>query len=286
MSAWWVHGCEGAAISVSALSAFRAAVARAVWSKKRPWPILLHCWIFGWPLGSDPTFFIIWCFFRQLRRYLAYKPDEEDRIFGLHDHGSSGSPGHGPVHLLADSALEIGLSWDAEQAGWIGPFLPPLRMMAVPFQHFRSAVWQAWQDKVATDLCKRKGFRGEFCFDILGSHQQLASSHLREWDKMLLRTILSGGVWNGFLLSKVKKEDIRWRFCNAPENDGHFLGDDPFHLFVELRNSPEFVPFLNRDRTEWPRCLLWFGRLPGLTSRSLGSPWAVAASDLACHDLE
>ena len=29
-----LRGCEGAAISVSALSAFRAAVARAVWSKK------------------------------------------------------------------------------------------------------------------------------------------------------------------------------------------------------------------------------------------------------------
>ena len=27
----WLHGCEGAAVSVSALSAFRSAVARAVW---------------------------------------------------------------------------------------------------------------------------------------------------------------------------------------------------------------------------------------------------------------
>ena len=31
-----LHGCEGAAISVSALSSFRSAVARAVWSKKLP----------------------------------------------------------------------------------------------------------------------------------------------------------------------------------------------------------------------------------------------------------
>ena len=31
-----LHGCEGAAISVSALTAFRAAVARAVWSEKLP----------------------------------------------------------------------------------------------------------------------------------------------------------------------------------------------------------------------------------------------------------
>ena len=40
---------------------------------------------------------------------------------------------------------------------------------------------------------------------------------------MLLRAILSGGVWNGFLLSKVKKEDVPCRFCGAPDNDGHFF---------------------------------------------------------------
>ena len=65
---------------------------------------------------------------------------------------------------------------------------------------------------MAADLSRRKGFRG-FCVDIDGSHQLLVSSHLKERDKMLLRAILSGGVWNGFLLSKVKKEDIKCRFC-------------------------------------------------------------------------
>ena len=38
--AWWSHGCEGAAVSVTALSSFRSAIARAVWSKKLP--ILLY----------------------------------------------------------------------------------------------------------------------------------------------------------------------------------------------------------------------------------------------------
>ena len=31
-----LHGCEGAAVSVAALSSFRSAIARAVWSKKLP----------------------------------------------------------------------------------------------------------------------------------------------------------------------------------------------------------------------------------------------------------
>ena len=176
--------------------------------------------------------------------------------------------------------------WDSEQAGWIRPGLPPLRMMTGPIQHFRCASWQAWQHKVATDLCKRKGFRGGFGFDIYGSHQLLVSSHLRERDKMLLRAILSGGVWNGFLLGKVKKEDVPCRFCGAPDNDGHLFWDCTFPPFVELRNKPEFLPLMSRDRTHWPRCLLWHGWHPCLSSRTLGTPWAIASSDLASSCLE
>ena len=171
-----LHGCEGAAISVSALSSFLSAVAQAVWSKKLSMtntPALLS--LLDGPWGSDPAFFIIWSRFRQLRRYLSYRP--QDRIIRLLDFASSGSPGHGPIHLLIKPAEEIGLLGDSEQAGWIRPGLPPLRVMTGPIQHFRSAIWQAWQEKVAADLCKRKCFRGGFCFDICGSHQPLVSSH-------------------------------------------------------------------------------------------------------------
>ena len=48
------------------------------------------------PWGPDPAFFIIWSRFRQLRRYLSYRPDEENRIFRLLDYASTKSPGHGP----------------------------------------------------------------------------------------------------------------------------------------------------------------------------------------------
>ena len=43
---------------------------------------------------------------------------------------------------------------------------------------------------------------------------------------------------------------------------------------------------MNRDRTRWPRCFLWHGWLPGLTSGTFSSPWAIASSDLASHNLE
>ena len=59
------------------------------------------------PWGSDPAFFIIWSRFRQLRRYLAYRPDDEARIYRLLDHASTGSSGHGLIHLLLQSAEEL-----------------------------------------------------------------------------------------------------------------------------------------------------------------------------------
>ena len=67
------------------------------------------------PWGSDPAFFIIWSRFRQLRQYLSCGLDE-DRLL---DYASTGSPGHAwAIHLLVDSAQEIGFSW-------VGPGPPP-----------------------------------------------------------------------------------------------------------------------------------------------------------------
>ena len=51
--------------------------------------------------GSDPAFCVIWSRFGQLRRYLAYKLDEEDRIYRLNT-PPLGPLGMGPcISLLA-----------------------------------------------------------------------------------------------------------------------------------------------------------------------------------------
>ena len=55
-----------------------------------------------------------------------------------------------------------------------------LSNLAGPIQHFKIAVIDAWSNKVAADLCGRKGFRGGPLLDVHGSLQLLNSSHVRE----------------------------------------------------------------------------------------------------------
>ena len=227
------------------------AVVRSVWSAKMPLantPAIL-CLLDG-PVDVDPAFYLVWSRFRMMRRYLAYCPEEEPRIFRMLDLISRGAPGHGPVHLLLISAAEIGFAWDAGEQGWIRVSLPPLRMMAGPIQHFRSAVLDAWHFHVLSRLAERKGFWGAQFADIKGSSQLLNSTHLRDRDKMLLRAIMCGGVWNGFLLGKAKKEDVPCRFCGKRDGDGHLFWECsflPFSMCVISLSFPFLCPWIVVD---------------------------------------
>ena len=95
------------------------------------------------PFDVDPAFHVIWSRFRMMRRFLAYCPEEEPRIFRMLDLISRGGQGHGPIHLLLTSAAELGFAWDGNEQGWVRVSLPPLRMMAGPIQHFRTAILEA-----------------------------------------------------------------------------------------------------------------------------------------------
>ena len=199
---------------------------------------------------------------------------------------SRGAQGHGPVHLLLISAAEIGFAWDSGEQGWIRVSLPPLRMMAGPIQHFRSAILDAWHFDVFSKLSERKGFWGAEFADRKGSLQLLNATHLRGRDKMLLRAIMCGGVWNGFLLGKAKKEDVPCRFCVKRDGDGHLFWECSFPPLQHVRDLPEFSFLMSLDRSKWPRCLLWHGWLPGLNGVLGNKPWALSFGELAPFHLE
>ena len=142
------------------------------------------------------------------------------------------------------------------------------------------------RDVTAADLCRRQGFRGGPLLDFRGSMQLLDSSHVRDRDKALLRAILSGGVWNGFLLGNMRRENVPCRFCGGPDGDGHLFWDCSYTPLVTVRDSPEFHDIVSMDKAGWPRCLLWHGWLPALSGAGGGVPWAVDVGQVASKRLE
>ena len=122
--------------------------------------------------------------------------------------------------------------------------------------------------------------------DIHGSLQFLNSSHVKERDKALLRSIMVGCVWNGFLLGRVRSQVVPCRFCGAPDGDGHLFCECTFPPLVEIRENPEFHNLMRMDKGHWPRCLLWHGWLPMLSGVNGTSPWAAGASESASYHVE
>ena len=185
-------------------------------------------------------FCVVWFRFRLFRRFLALWPSRVGRAYRLLDMVSEGCRGHGPVHFLVSSAAEIGFRWDPHSLAWHRPGLPLLSNLAGPVQHFRAAILDAWQNKVQLIFVVVRVFVVAPCwiFVVLCSFLTLLMSGIVI--KVLLRCILVGGAWNGFLLSKVKGQPVPCRFCGAPDHDGHLFWDCPFPPLVEIRENPEF----------------------------------------------
>ena len=257
-----------------------------VWSRRQPLAsIVAVLSLLDGPTGCDDAFCVVWFRFRFFRRYLALWPSQVGRAYRLLEMVSEGCPGHGPIHLLSASAAEIGFRWDPLALAWSRPGLPLLSNLAGPIQHFRAAVLDAWRNKVAADLCGREGFRGGPLLDVHGSLQLLYSSHVRDRDKFLLRSIMVGGVWNGYLLGKVRRQPVPCRFSGAPGDDGHLFWECTFPP-VEILENPEFHDLMRMDKAHWPKCLLWHGWLPMLSGVNGVSPWAAGASEGAFYLVE
>ena len=148
---------------------------------------------------------------------------------------------------------------DLDALAWVRLGLPLLSNLAGPLQHFKAAILDAWRNKVAAGLCGREGFRGGPLLDVHGSLQVLNSSHVRERDKVLLRSILVGGVWTCFLLGRVRGQVVPCIFFGAPGGDGHLFGECTFPPLLEIRENPEFHDLTKMDKEHWP--LAWLALL-------------------------
>ena len=106
--------------------------------------------------------------------------------------------------------------------------------------------------------------------------------------KMLLRAIFCGGVWNGFLLGKAKKENVPCRFCGKKDGRwslilGVYFSPLPFSMFWIFLNLLHF-------------CLLIVATGPGACFGMVGcldsvalvirTPGLTSFGDLASFHLE
>ena len=77
--------------------------------------------------------------------------------------------------------------------------------------------------------------------DIAGSLQLLHALHVRERDKALLRGIMVGDVWNGFLLGHARGEIVPCRLCGEADGDGHLFKECPHSLWFKISENPDFT---------------------------------------------
>ena len=165
-----LHGIEASLLASDSLRKLRSSICRVVWSRRQPMANVGSVLsLLDGPTGCDPAICVLWFRFRLLLRYLALWSSEVHRVYRLLGMVGNGCPGHGPIHLLSASAAEIGFRWDPDALAWCRPGLPLLGNLAGPLQHFKAGILDAWRDKVAADLCGRKGCRGGPLLDIFAA---------------------------------------------------------------------------------------------------------------------
>ena len=258
-----LHGIEPALLASDSLRKLRSSMCRVVWSRHQPmanvgavragwayWVCSCFFVLFGSGLGCFVGIFLF-----GLLRLVGFIAS--CRWFG------EGCSGHGPVHLLSGSAAEIGFCL----VTWL-----------VRFSIYELLSLMLGIIRLPLTFVDGRVFEAGLCWMFMALCSSFDSSHVRERDKALLRSIMVGGVWNGFLLGRIRSQHTPCRFCGAPDGDGHLFWECTFPPLVEILESPEFHDLMREDKAHWPRCLLWHGWLLLLSGVNWASPWAADAS--------
>ena len=151
-------------------------------------------------------------------------------------------------------------------------------MMAGPVQHFQSAILDAWRSVFSPSYLSGRVFWVVSSLIL----QLLTSSQLRERDKMLLRAILCGVFGTDSFKARPRRKTFLVDFVVTGMEMATYSGSVLFTAFSMLGI---FLSLL-LNRSNWTRCLLWHGWLPGLSGLCDKDPWASSFGDLAFSNLE
>ena len=76
-----LHGIEASYLAESSVCKLRSAFCRVSWSRRQPFAhVGAFLSLLDGPVGCDPSFCVVWFRFRQMRRYLAFRPEEVPRV--------------------------------------------------------------------------------------------------------------------------------------------------------------------------------------------------------------
>ena len=255
-----LHGIEASFLAESSVRKLRSAFCRVAWSRRQP---IAHVGavlsLLDGPVGCDPAFCVVWFRFLQMRRYLAFRPEEDPRVYRLLHAAADGSSGHGPAHLLLESAAEVCL-----YLVWL---LVRFSIFGLPFLML-GGIRYPW-------ICVLGRVFGVALFLIfLAPCSSLTLTMFGREIRHCYVVCLLEVFGMVFLLGKVRNCHVPCRFCGGDDHDGHLFWECTFPPLVEIRENPEFHDLMEMDKSFWPRCLLWHGWLPLLSGANLGSPWA------------
>ena len=191
------------------------------------------------PSGVDPSACIVWFRFRMLRRYLAYNPRESARIGKPLELVSDRAPGNGPAHLLVRSASELGFRWCSDGFCWSMNGLPHLPMVEGPFQHYRTAVWDALERLSSTDSKKGGRVFGVARSSIFrGPCSSLSLPTLGTETRACFEGSFLGVCGMAFSLARCREKTFRAVLVGGPDGDGYLFWECSYPPFPRPLLSP------------------------------------------------
>ena len=133
-----LHGIEASFLAGTSLRKLRAAFLGVAWSIRQPFASIgAVLSMLDGPAGCDPAFCVVWFRFRMLRRYIWLIVLGRFFVFIVCWSVLLGVVlGHGPVHLLLQSASVIGFHWNSLELAWESAWIAPFEQFVWSFSAF------------------------------------------------------------------------------------------------------------------------------------------------------
>ena len=213
-------------LASDSLRKLRSSINGVVWSHRQPLAsIAAVLSLLDGPGGCDLASCVVWFRFRLLRRYLALWPSEVRRVYRLLE-----MVGEGCVQFIFFLLALLRLAFSGILMPLLGLDLACLCLVIwlALFSISRLLFLMLDVTKLLLIFVGGRVLEVGLFWTFMVLCSSLILLTFEKEIRPLLRTIMVGGVWNGFLLGRVRGQAVPCRFCGAPDHDGHLFGECTF----------------------------------------------------------